>query len=173
MEATVYRFDGGRFSRRQGEGIEARGFDRFLRQFDCLLQRLGDLHLRISLARLALPGRAVEPVSLGRAIVDNLQDPCAVAGVMPDGSVVAAFLGPRDNDNVVGDEEMTKRITRKFDRTLRDVQSGASALDGNLTVAHCWSDEIYDVPSFVLDLASVHQARQATGATELKAGGFR
>jgi hypothetical protein len=26
-----------------------------------------------------------------------------------------------------------------------------------LTVAHCWSDEIFDVPSLVLELASVHR----------------
>jgi len=172
MPATVYRFHEGNWRARQqtADGADAAGFHRFLRQFDCLLQRLSDLHLRISLARLPLAERGTMAGPLGDAIVENLQDPCAIAGMMPDGSVVAAFLGPRDGDSVVGDEEMTARITRKFERALQAAQIESVALDDGLTVAHCWSDEIYDVPSFVLELASIHQARRAGNVVEHDSG---
>jgi hypothetical protein len=168
MQARVYRFDDGAW-RRPPDGIDPAGFHRFLRQFDCLLRRLSDLHLRISLARLPVAEQGGEAARLGNAIADNLLDPCAVAGVMPDGGVVAAFLGPRDSDSAVGDEEMTERITRRFERAVRAARPGASLPASALTVVHCWSDEIYDVPSLVLELASVHQSRRGGATTvELK-----
>jgi len=146
------------------------GFHQFLRQFDCLLRRLSDLHLRISLARLPLTEHGDELAHSGNAIVDNLLDPCAVAGVMPDGSVVAAFLGPRDGDSAVGDEEMTARITRRFERAVQAAQPRSTLPGDALTVVHCWSDEIYDVPAFVLELASIHHARRSGMTAELNVG---
>jgi hypothetical protein len=84
--------------------------------------------------------------------VDSLHDPCALVGLMPDGSVVAAFLGPRGG---VGDDKITERIGRRFERALRaaGIEHVRESL-ASLTVAHCWSDEIFDVPSLVLDHAS-------------------
>jgi len=172
MQARIYRLNEGawRGMPRSADGMDPCGFHQFLRQFDCLLRRLSDLHLRISLARLPLTEQGDELARFGNAIVDNLLDPCAVAGVMPDGSVVAAFLGPRDGDSAVGDEEMTARITRRFERAVQTAQP-RSTLPGNaLTVVHCWSDEIYDVPALVLELASIHQSRRTGVATELKVG---
>ena len=74
---------------------------------------------------------------------------------MPDGSVVAAFLGPRGGDNTVGDAETTARIRRRFRRALRMTETEfAAAAPGDLTVVHCWSDEVFDVSSPILDHAS-------------------
>jgi hypothetical protein len=157
MQATVYLFDDLTWRKRArwSRPADPCNADQFVCQLERLLKRLGDLHLRISLARLPLGEKAGEATRVGQAIVDNLQDPCALVGTMPDGSVVAAFLGPRGGDNA-GDDEMTERIRRRFGRALRlaKYEPMPNALDG-LTVAHCWSDEIFDVPSLVLDHASV------------------
>jgi hypothetical protein len=154
MQATVYRFDdlSWRKRARWSRPADPCNVDQFVCQLEQLLKRLRDLHLRISLARLPLAqDESEEGARAGRAIVENLQDPCAVVGMMPDGSVVAAFLGPRGG---VGDDEMSDRIRQRFGRALRlaDAESAASSL-GGLTVAHCWSDEVFDVPSLVLEHA--------------------
>ncbi len=161
MQATVYQFDdlAWRKRARWSRPLDPHDLDQFVCQLETLLRRLGDLHLRISLARLPVGERGAEA---GQAIVDNLQDPCALVGLMPDGSVVAAFLGPRANDSAVADEEMTARISRRFERALRLAKADRNGLSAGLTVAHCWSDEIFDVPSLVLELASEHR-----GVTEI------
>ena len=51
---------------------------------------------------------------------------------------------------------MTARISLRFERALRLAKTDRGGLLAGLTVAHCWSDEIFDVPSLVLELASVH-----------------
>jgi hypothetical protein len=156
MQAAVYFFDDLTWRKRArwSRPADPRNVDQFVCQLEQLLKRLRDLHLRISLARLPLvENGSEEGATAGRAIVDNLQDPCAVVGMMPDGSIVAAFLGPRDG---IDDDEMTGRIRRRFERALRLVNAESlSAPLGGLTVAHCWSDEIFDVPSLVLEHASV------------------
>lgn len=159
MQATVYQFDdlAWRKRARWSRPVDPYDLDQFVCQLETLLKRLGDLHLRISLARLPVGERAAEATRQGQAIVDNLQDPCALVGLMPDGSVVAAFLGPRGNDSAVADDEMTARISRRFERALRLAKNDLCGLLAGLTVAHCWSDEIFDVPSLVLELASVHR----------------
>ena len=105
---------------------DPRNADQFVCQLERLLKRLGDLHLRISLARLPLGEQGNDTTPIGQAIVDNLQDPGALAGTMPDGSVVAAFLGPRDG---AGDDEMAERIRRRFERALR--LSGTDGVAGS------------------------------------------
>ena len=114
------------------------------------VRRLGDVHLRISLARLPLAG---DGANLGHSIVDSLRDISALCGLTTDGSVVAAFIGPRPGYGPSGDETMAERIRVRFERALEAARASdlADALD--LTIAHCWSDEIYDVPSLALDLA--------------------
>jgi len=160
MQATVYLFDdlAWRKRARWSRPTDPHDLDQFVWQLETLLKRLGDLHLRISLARLPLGELGVEAGRAGSAIVANLQDPCALVGLMPDGSVVAAFLGPRANDSAVADEEMAARISRRFERALRLAENERPGLLAGLTVAHCWSDEIFDVPSLVLELASVHRS---------------
>jgi hypothetical protein len=156
MQATVYLFDdlAWRKRARWSRPSDPHDLDQFVCQLETLLKRLGDLHLRISLARLPVGEAGAEATRLGQAIVDNLQDPCALVGLMPDGSVVSAFLGPRASDSAVADEEMTARISRRFERALRLAKIDRDGLSNGLTVAHCWSDEIFDVPSLVLELAS-------------------
>ncbi len=161
MLATIYRFEEAtwRNTARRDRPAEPLESDRFFWQLDRLLRRLGDLHLRISLARLPLPANRPGGDRLADGIADNLQDPCALAGVMPDGSIVAAFLGPRGNGGAIGDQEMTARIARRFERAVRGGKDGADISLGDLTVVHCWSDEIYDVSSLVLELATARQGR--------------
>jgi hypothetical protein len=154
MQATVYLFDDLTWRKRArwSRPSDPCNVDQFVWQLERLLKRLGDLHLRISLARLPLEGEGSATLRLGQAIVDNLQDPCAVIGTMPDGSVVAAFLGPRGR---ASDDEMAARIHRRFERALRLARAERMTdILANLTVANCWSDEIFDVPSLVLDHAS-------------------
>jgi hypothetical protein len=149
-----------------GQGLRKRSVAEsegtFVRQLDRLLHRLGDLHLRISLARLPLTALGDDAAPVAQAIVENLRDPCVLGGVTADGSVVAAFLGPRGDVGTSGDREVTARIGRQFVAALQAVGVDKLALLSSLTVAHCWSDEIYDVPALVLDLASVRQAPRAT-----------
>jgi hypothetical protein len=153
MPATVYSFEDMTPKRaRLPRSIDSHGHDQFACELERLLSRLSDLHLRISLVRLPLGGHATRGTAA--TVVDNLRDPCALAGMMPDASVVAAFLGPRGSRGAVGDDEMTARILRRFERALGAAPAArATALSG-LTVAHCWSDEVFDVPSLVLDLVS-------------------
>lgn len=157
MPATVHLFDeiARRSPARWSRPGDPGDLDQFVHQLERLLRRLGDLHLRISLVRLpiraCIPGRG-QP---GQSIVRNLQDPCALAGTLPDGSVVAAFLGPRGQNVVTADEAMATRIRRRFERALRAAEIDTSTLLPHLTVAHCWSDEVFDVPSLVLELATL------------------
>ena len=105
-------------------------------ELERLLKRLGDFHLRISLARLSLDRHGNEAVSKGQMILEGLQDPCAIAGTMTDGSIVAAFLGPRGADNTVGDSETTARIRQRFRRALRSISDAAGwkRLDGQRAI---------------------------------------
>ena len=163
MQATVYLFDdlAWRKRARWSRPSDPHDLDQFVCQLETLLKRLGDLHLRISLARLPVGERGAEATRRGQAIVDNLQDPCAL---------VAAFLGPRASDSAVADEEMTARISQRFERALRLAKIDHNGLSAGLTVAHCWSDEIFDVPSLVLELASVHRSVTDIGSIDRSAG---
>jgi hypothetical protein len=171
MQATVYLFDdlAWRKRARWSRPSDPHDLDQFVCQLETLLKRLGDLHLRISLARLPVGERGAEATRLGQAIVDKLQDPCALVGLMPDGSVVAAFLGPRANDSAVADEEMTARISRRFERAVRLAKIDRDTPSAGLTVAHCWSDEIFDVPSLVLELASSRQSASVVSGGDFAA----
>jgi hypothetical protein len=143
--------------------VDTNELEEFFWQLERLLRRLGDLHLRISLARLNTKVKADGWRPTARRIADRLEDPCALSGVMPDGSVVAAFLGPRGEIGESGDREMTSRIVGRF-----DAAASAAGLERSrdLTVVHCWTDEIYDVPSLVLDLAGESQRRRLAAPRE-------
>src|SRR5262245_46892075 len=68
-----------------GQGLRKRSVAEsegtFVRQLDRLLHRLGDLHLRISLARLPLTALGDDAAPVAQAIVENLRDPCVLGGV--------------------------------------------------------------------------------------------
>lgn len=169
MAATVHLFDEitRRNQARCSHSSVAGDIDHFVCQLERLLRRLGDLHLRISLVKLPMRGRAP---ALGQTIVRNLQDPCALVGIMPDGSVVAAFLGPRNPDIAAADEAMTARIRWRFERALRTVDLDPARLLPDLTVAHCWSDEVFDVSSLVLELATLRGGASAANGNDRYAG---
>lgn len=128
--------------------------DRFVWQLDALLRRLGDVHLRISLARLSLHELRGDGMLLSQAIADNLLDPCAMAGVMPDGSVVAAFLGPRSNTGGAGDDEITRRIHQRFWRAIGAVANQNSLRPTGLAIVHGWTDELRDLPTMAHELTA-------------------
>jgi len=173
MSAAVYLFDdlAWRKRARWSRPTDPADLDQFVCQLERLLVRLGDLHLRISLARLPVGRTASDVARLGQSVVSNLQDPCAIVGTMPDGSVVAAFLGPRGREGTTGDEAMTARIRRSFERALRIATPGRGQLLADLTVVHCWSDEVFDVSSLVLELATVRNGAPITKADGRPAGG--
>ena len=133
--------------------------DRFVWQLDALLRRLGDVHLRISLARLSLHEFRSEGMLLSQAIADNLLDPCAMAGVMPDGSVVAAFLGPRSNVGGAGDDEITRRIHHRFRRAIGAVANQNNLNPSGLAIVHGWTDELRDLPTMTHELAAASRAK--------------
>ncbi|MGH6933565.1 MAG: hypothetical protein ACREEE_14155 [Dongiaceae bacterium] len=124
--------------------LDRDGTDRFVWQLDALLRRLGEVHLRISLARLSIEGADRQGLQLAQAIAENLLDPCAMAGSMPDGSVVAAFLGPRSGAGVAGDDEIARRIRRRFQRAMSAVAVQATLGPSRLAIVHGWTDEICD-----------------------------
>jgi hypothetical protein len=171
MQATIYSFEDLTRRKRAEQARSSVGealpqAQQFVGQLEGLLRRLADLHLRISLARLPLAGLSGETAALGRGIVDNLRDPGALAGQMPDGSVVAVFVGPRSGTSPVGDEEMSGRITGRFDAALRATGADRTDLIDDLAVVHCWSDEIFDVASLALDLANALPELGAMGAND-------
>lgn len=172
MPATVHLFDevARRKQARWSRPADAGDLDQFVHQLDRLLRQLGDLHLRISLVRLPLRGRLSVSDHLGQAIVRNMQDPCALVGTMPDGSVVAAFLGPRNPDTASADEAMSVRIRRRFERALHALDLEPGRLLRQLIVAHCWSDEVFDVPSLVLELATLRNCGPVANGNERYAG---
>lgn len=172
MLATVHLFDEvARCKQARGSrSTDTGSLDQFVHQLERLLRQLGDLHLRISLVRLPLRDHLSGSNHLGQAIVRNLQDPCALVGTMPDGSVVAAFLGPRNSDIASADEAMTVRIRRRFERVLHVLDLETGKLLSHLIVAHCWSDEVFDVPSLVLELATLRSCAPVANGIERYAG---
>lgn len=132
--------------------------DRFIWQLDALLRRLGDIHLRISLAQLSSQAMGGDGMSLGQAIADNLLDPCAMAGVMPDGSVVAAFLGPRADAGLAGDDEIGRRIRRRFQQAIGMVANQNNLDPSRLAIVHGWTDELCDLSTMTHELTAAPPA---------------
>ena len=135
--------------------------DRFVCQLDALLRRLGDVHLRISVARLAPDDGHRNDALMVEAIADNLLDPCAMSGVMPDGSVVAAFLGPRSDSGTVGDEETARRIRRQFQRAVGVAANYGAPGPQRLVIIHGWTDQIRDLPALTHEFQAARQQAKA------------
>jgi hypothetical protein len=129
----------------------------FVAKLDSQLRRLADLHLRVSLARLdreVISGRNDAPT---QQIVDGLYDPGSIVGVGGDGSIVAAFLGPREQE---GDQAVAARIERLFTGALAAAGIDESHVRQNLTIVHGWTDEIHDVPGLALALERQRHGRK-------------
>jgi hypothetical protein len=124
-------------------------------KLDTQLRRLADLHLRVSLARL---DREVAAGAGLQQVVDGLYDPSSIVGVGGDGSIVAAFLGPRQSEDAQGDRAAAARIERLFAEALAAAGIERSRLRQNLTIVHGWTDEIHDVPGLALALERQRKA---------------
>src|SRR5262245_53289740 len=135
----------------------------FVSKLDAQLRRLADLHLRVSLARLdseVISDREDQPT---QQIVDGLYDPSSIVGVGGDGSIVAAFLGPRDLDGgLSGDQAVAARIERLFTGALAAAGVDETRVRQNLTIVHGWTDEIHDVPGLALALERQRRGRKRT-----------
>lgn len=124
---------------------------RFAAQLEWALRRLSVTRMRISLARLTLPESCLDRAA---ALAEAVDDPCALVGAMPDGSIVAAFLGPRPYGSA-GDRSAAARILGQISDAARRI--GLDGLDdptlkARLAFVHRWTDEIIDVPSTLTDL---------------------
>jgi hypothetical protein len=132
----------------------------FVNKLDAQLRRLADLHLRVSLARLdreVIPGSGDTPT---QQIVDGLYDPSSIVGVGGDGSIVAAFLGPREQEGTSGDQAVAARIERLFTGALAAAGIDEGHVRQNLTIVHGWTDEIHDVPGLALALERQRHGRK-------------
>jgi len=161
MTSKLFRLD----SRTESDTAPANGVgvslpNAFVSKLDAQLRRLADLHLRVSLARLDR-----EVISSGsdtptQQIVDGLYDPSSIVGVGGDGSIVAAFLGPREHEGASGDQAITTRIERLFTGALAAAGIDALRVRQNLTIVHGWTDEIHDVPGLALALERQRHGRK-------------
>jgi hypothetical protein len=132
----------------------------FVSKLDAQLRRLADLHLRVSLARLdseVISDRDDQPT---QQIVDGLYDPSSIVGVGGDGSIVAAFLGPREHEGKSGDQAVATRIERLFTGALAAAGVDETRVRQNLTIVHGWTDEIHDVPGLALALERQRRGRK-------------
>jgi hypothetical protein len=143
-----------------GVGVGVSLPNAFVSKLDAQLRRLADLHLRVSLARLdreVISGRSDTPT---QQIVDGLYDPSSIVGVGGDGSIVAAFLGPRDQEGSSGDQAIAARIERLFTGALAAAGIDEMRVRQNLTIVHGWTDEIHDVPGLALALERQRHGRK-------------
>lgn len=134
-------------------GFDAQAGHSFLGQLDWMLRRLRSAHVRITLVRLVLPAHVPGAEQAAASIAQELDDSYGMAGVMWDGSVVAAFFGPRQS-GTAGDRQQTWAILRRLRQALRRADIERSAAGASVSVIHRWTDEIEDVPSLMLESVS-------------------
>lgn len=132
----------------------------FVSKLDAQLRRLADLHLRVSLARLDREVISTHDGAPTQQIVDGLYDPSSIVGVGGDGSIVAAFLGPREQEGSSGDQMVAARIERLFTGALAAAGVDEMRVRQNLTIVHGWTDEIHDVPGLALALERQRRGRK-------------
>lgn len=133
----------------------------FLGQLDWMLRRLSVAHVRISLARIVLPedirGRVAE------RLAEELDDSYGLAGMLADGSVMAAFFGPRE-PGAAGDRAQTRAIIDRLSQMLREVgaeETAVAAGGAQVFLIHRWTDEIGDVSSLMIDAMTSVRAEVA------------
>jgi hypothetical protein len=132
----------------------------FVSKLDAQLRRLADLHLRVSLARLDREVISTHSSAPTQQIVDGLYDPSSIVGVGGDGSIVAAFLGPREQEGSSGDQMVAAHIERLFTGALAAAGVDEMQVRQNLTIVHGWTDEIHDVPGLALALERQRRGRK-------------
>lgn len=141
-------------------GFDPQAGSSFLGQLDWMLRRLSTSHVRISLVRLVLPAHIPGSEQLAARIAQDLDDAYGMAGVMWDGSVVAAFFGPRQT-GAVGDRQQSGAILRRLRQALRDARLDRQAAGAAVSLIHRWTDEIADVSTLMLESVSTPRAEIA------------
>lgn len=134
-------------------GFDPQAGHSFLGQLDWMLRCLSTSHIRISLVRLVLPAHLHGAEQAAAEIAQDLDDAYGMAGVMWDGSIVAAFFGPRQA-GPAGDRQQTRTILRRLRKALRDAGVERSALGASVSLLHRWTDEISDVSTLMLESVS-------------------
>jgi hypothetical protein len=122
----------------------------FLGQLDWMLGRLRAARVRITFARIELRTGGGAGRRAAERIAEELDDAFGLAGMMPDGSVLAAFFGPRQPGGT-GDREQSQAIVRRLEEVLRDAAGVRAAADATVFMIHRWTDEIGDVPTLMLE----------------------
>lgn len=135
----------------------------FLGQLDWMLGRLSAAHIRITLVRVVLPND-VASARVAERLAEELDDSYGLAGMLADGSVMAAFFGPRQ-PGAAGDRQQTRAIVDRLGQVLRDIgiTPDAARAPGGASVflIHRWTDEVGDVNSLMLDAITSVRAEVA------------
>ncbi|MFZ5790330.1 MAG: hypothetical protein ACOY3L_06480 [Pseudomonadota bacterium] len=111
----------------------------FTAELDRTLQRIGAARLRVTVACLTLPRDVQHGHRLAEAVAERLARNSALAGVDPDGAVLAASFGPR-RFGPAGDMEEAQRLIGWFREALGHLSPDMVGR-ASIAVAHLWSDE--------------------------------
>ena len=132
----------------------------FLGQLDWMLGRLSTAHVRITFVRLELRMEETANRHAAERIAEELDDSYGLAGMLADGSVMAAFFGPREPGSF-GDRQQSQAILRRVEEILQSTVGPRRMADATVFLIHRWTDEISDMHSLMLDALSGARA-QAT-----------
>jgi len=132
----------------------------FLGQLDWMLGRLSTAHVRITFVRLELRMEETANRRAAERIAEELDDSYGLAGMLADGSVMAAFFGPREPGSS-GDRQQSQAILRRIEDILQSTVGPRHLADATVFLIHRWTDEISDMHSLMLDAQSGARA-QAT-----------
>lgn len=135
----------------------------FLGQLDWMLGRLSTAHVRITFVRLELRMEESANRHAAERIADELDDSYGLAGMLADGSVMAAFFGPREPGSS-GDRQQSQAILRRIEEILQSTVAPHQIADATVFLIHRWTDEISDMHSLMLDA----QSGARTQATRLE-----
>lgn len=121
------------------------------------LEFLRGVHVRASLMRLSLPGRAADAVATARAIADAVGHPSIICGTMNDGSLVALYVGPRAHGRI-GDLSVEDTMARHVLQAMHAVGLAAYADWVEVSVQNRWTEEVLDLRGWVAELATASRA---------------
>lgn len=111
----------------------------FSAELDWTLRRIGAVRLRVTVACLTMPRDGQRGQRVAEMVADRVASNSALAGVDPDGAVLAASFGPRRFGSA-GDMEEARRLADWFREALADIAPEASGR-AMIAIAHLWSDE--------------------------------
>lgn len=128
-----------------------------------MLGRLSAAHVRITLVRVVLPND-VASSRVAERLAEELDDSYGLAGMLADGTVMAAFFGPRQ-PGAAGDRQQTRAIVDRLGQVLREIGIAPDAArdtrGASVFMIHRWTDEVGDVSSLMLDAITSVRAEVA------------